>query len=145
MPTTDLTPGTVTTLGALRPGDMGEFVRADGDSEPFVVIDVHPTHEATRIHKVTDHSPYWADWNGKIVRYLGWGRVEPARIVMEGKGDRIAELEEQVRTLREALNMYRSAFGQALEAHGIPLGPQQRLADEISEAALAATAPKDKS
>lgn len=61
----------------------------------------------------------------------------------EREPDRVAELEAQVRTLREALNMYRSAFGQALEAHGIPLGPQQRLADEISEAALAATAPKE--
>jgi hypothetical protein len=43
---------------------------------------------------------------------------------------------------REALRMaaqnYMAAFGQALEAHGIPYGPQQKEADEQLRAALSA-------
>lgn len=36
-------------------------------------------------------------------RQIGRGRIEPARIVMDGERDRVAELEEQVRALRHAL------------------------------------------
>jgi hypothetical protein len=40
--------------------------------------------------------------------------------------------------LREALENYMAAFGQGLQAHGIPFGPQQIEADEQARAALTA-------
>jgi hypothetical protein len=40
--------------------------------------------------------------------------------------------------LRQAAQDYMAAFGQALDAHGIPYGPQQKEADEQLRAALSA-------
>lgn len=40
--------------------------------------------------------------------------------------------------MAEALQRYMAAFGQGLEAHGIPMGEQQRLADEDAREALSA-------
>lgn len=89
MPTTDLTPGTITTLGQLRPGYVGMFVLDEGESKPFVA-----TAERDGGYVVIEYT------NGggvhsilSPVRYLGRGRIEPARIVMDGEPDRAAELE----------------------------------------------------
>jgi len=68
-----------------------------------------------------------------------------ARIHRENESykQRIAALTEQKRRadlypeLLVALENYMSAFGQALEAHGIPFGDQQRAADSEARAALA--------
>lgn len=98
MKESDLKPGDVTTLGALRPGDVGMFVLDEGESKPFVA-----TAERDGGYVVIEYT------NGggvhsilSPVRYLGRGRIEPARIVMDGEPDRVAELESQVRALREA-------------------------------------------
>lgn len=87
MPTTDLTPGTVTTLGKLRPGDVGEFAGFDGR---FIVTGFGAP---SWVQIEYDDGQRSAKTSGLIVRYLGRGRVEPARIVMEGEPDRAAELE----------------------------------------------------
>jgi len=83
------------TLSDLKPGDVGVFLLWDGtESEPFEVKDNCKAREAAYIHQIDSVDPYWADWHG-AVRYLGRGRIEPARIVMDGEPD----LAEQVRTL----------------------------------------------
>lgn len=48
----------------------------------------------------------------------------------------LRERQREVAELREAAQDYMSAFGQALEACGIPFGEQQRRADERIRAAL---------
>lgn len=80
MPTTDtLQPGTVTTLSALRPGDVGEFTY-NPDGGRFVVIAMGPVICWIQYeHDPKPHSRY----RNYPVRYLGRGRIEPARIVME--------------------------------------------------------------
>ena len=84
---TDLTPGSITTLGSLRPGDAGEYAGNDerfivvkNDSPPWVRIEYADGQRSVKTSSL-------------IVRYLGRGRIEPARIVMEGEPDRIRELE----------------------------------------------------
>ena len=47
------------------------------------------------------------------------------------------QLVERVKELERALGDYMSAFGQALEAHGILFAQQQICADEMARAALA--------
>jgi len=48
-----------------------------------------------------------------------------------------ARVREAADELLVALENYMSAFGQALEAHGIPFNDQQRAADSRARAALA--------
>lgn len=92
MPTTDLTPGTITTLGQLRPGDVGEW------------LDCNKRFVCTRLHSYPGFGLCFdaayeggggisEPWLDRPVRYLGRGRIEPARIVMDGEPDRAAELE----------------------------------------------------
>jgi hypothetical protein len=50
----------------------------------------------------------------------------------------LTEVTEQRDRLAEALQDYMSAFGQCLEAHGIPMTEQQTVADTNARAALAA-------
>ena len=90
------TPGTVTTLGQLRPGDVATIIRGDGtETEPIIVAkdrkDVY-----VGLLRPDGRS---AKTVGCPVRYLGRGRIEPARIVMDGEAD----LATQVATLRAAL------------------------------------------
>lgn len=47
-----------------------------------------------------------------------------------------SQLVGRVKELEEALREYMSAFGQALEAHGIQFAQQQVIADELARAAL---------
>lgn len=144
MPTTDLTPGTVTTLGQLRPGDVGEWEDDYGKSAPKFVVQRHATYPG--FGSCVDAA---YDGGGGIsepclsrpVRYLGRGRIEPARIVMEGEPDRIAELEEQVRTLREYTRECADNFDCDNYAHRNQTFCRQCEA----RAVLAATAPKEES
>lgn len=132
--TENLQPGTITTLGQLRPGDVGVF-----DSNADEVFVAGPSNgvfvclyysDGSRSSRATDNP----------VRYLGRGRVEPARIVMEGEPDRIAELEEQVRTLREYTRECADNFDCDNYAHRYQTFCRQCEA----RAVLAATAPKEK-
>lgn len=165
----NLQPGTITTLGALRPGDVGEFAYGCGR---FIVVE--SGRVVCRIQYEYDQNPH-----PRIpeisVRYLGQGRIEPPRIVMEGEparvreledagkifsrlgysreaaemqevadamGEqqrRVAELEEQVRTLRETVDRLRLELGYAETSFrevGMP-----GVADGFAKV-LAATAPK---
>ena len=83
-----MTPGTVTTLGALRPGDVGAFIP---ESEWFVVYETWPSGKVV-VQYDDDHGAAPCLPTRKV-RYLGRGRIEPARIVMDGEPDRAAELE----------------------------------------------------
>lgn len=97
-----MTPGTITTLGALRPGDVGRYIVHQEDTEEeFLVCD----RRGACVYVQYPNSTYshYGDVDAPMVRYLGRGCIEPARIVMDGGPDRVAELEEQVRTLREAV------------------------------------------
>lgn len=157
MPTTDLQPGTVTTLGALRPGDVGVFVHDNGvQTSQFVFLETVERPGWGRVAVAQFEGGGYIDepWLARPVRYLGRGRVEPARIVMEGEGDRIAELEAQVRTLREAI---REAWKNLNPARMVMNDTALDLFDEgetqsgvltaweiLNEHALAATAPKEK-
>jgi len=51
------------------------------------------------------------------------------------------QLVGRVKELEEALREYMSAFGQALEAHGIQFAQQQVIADELARAALSKSLP----
>jgi hypothetical protein len=71
------------TLSDLKPGDVGVFVREDGsESEPFVVLEREFGGGIVTIEYIDSR---WARAGGLNVRYLGRGRIEPARIVMEGE------------------------------------------------------------
>lgn len=92
----DLQPGDVTTLGALRPGYVGMFVLDEGESKPFVA-----TAERDGGYVVIEYT------NGggvhsilSPVRYLGRGRIEPARIVMDSEPD--PTIEQTVRRVLAA-------------------------------------------
>lgn len=98
MPTGDLKPGDVTTLGALRPGDVGEFSN-NPDGGKFVVTDVLPSESLTWIQYQHDTKPH-ARYSEQVVGggwkvcYLGTGRIEPARIVMRDEPDPLSALRE---------------------------------------------------
>ena len=132
----DLKPGDVTTLGALRPGDVGEmigeygtwsFVTAERRYDGHVEIEIPGSSGSVGAN--TESCP---------VRFLGRGRIEPAKIVIEGETDRVAELEEQVRTLREYARECADNFDCDNYAHRYQTFCRQCEA----RAALAATAPK---
>lgn len=133
MKQSDLTPGTITTLGALRPGDVGEYAGSDerfivvkNDSPPWVRIEYADGQRSVKTSSL-------------IVRYLGRGHIEPARIVMDGEPNRIAELEAQVRMLREFARECATNFDCDRDAHRYQTFCRQCEA----RAALAATAPKE--
>ena len=127
MPTTDLTPGTITTLGQLRPGDVGEI--PDGRERRFLIIEKN--HYS--LMRFADSCYIGSD--DEPVRYLGRGRIEDGRIVMDGEpGDRVAELEEQVRTLRDGCEQI---------AEHIANGDED-IAQYLAYDLIAATAPKEK-
>lgn len=93
----DLQPGDLTTLDKLPVGSVGEyldnnerFIVVKNDSYPWVGIGYADGGRSVKISSLE-------------VRYHGPGRIEPARIVLDSEPDRIAELEAQVRALREAI------------------------------------------
>ena len=57
------------------------------------------------------------------------------------RADCYGQLVGRVKELEEALREYMSAFGQALEAHGIQFAQQQVIADELARAALSKSLP----
>lgn len=97
MPTTDLTPGTVTTLGQLRPGDVFEFIYRSTWNERLlcVVTRSGPTSSSTRYQDIRRPNEEDCIQNDTRIIFHGRGRIEPARIVMEGEPDRIASGESQ--------------------------------------------------
>lgn len=102
----DLKPGDVTNLGNLRPGDVGVFVHHKGIETPrfaFLKVVERPGWGRVAVAQFEGGGYIDEPWFARPVRYLGPGRIEPPRIVMDGEGDRVAELEEQVRALREAI------------------------------------------
>ena len=133
---TNLQPGTVTTLGQLRPGDVGEWL--DG-SNRFLVT------EKNRYSVLQFADSYCVGRGDEPVRYIGRGRIEPARIVMDSEPDRVAELESQVRTLRDTVQQVvldHDAF-----ALRLPEDIRSKVESPVvaaCRAALAATAPKEK-
>lgn len=131
----NLQPGTITTLGQLRPGDVGEWLESD---RRFIVQGVSASGRSLVHYDRGSEAPYMAH---HPVRYLGRGRIEPARIVMEGEPDRVAELEEQVRTLREYTRECADNFDCDNYAHRYQTFCRQCEA----RAVLAATAPKEES
>lgn len=136
MKESDLKPGDVTTLGNLRPGDVGEFEGID-DSTPFVLT---VDSEGRRQCEYADGSTVRFCSTLPVI-YRGRGKIAPAvpaRIVMDSEPDRIAELEEQVRTLREFVRECATNFDCDRDAHRYQTFCRQCEA----RAALAATAPK---
>ena len=57
------------------------------------------------------------------------------------RSDAYDQLVDRVKELERALGEYMSAFGQALEAHGIRFAQQQLAADSMARAALAKVLP----
>ena len=173
----DLKPGDVTTLGNLRPGDVGEW-SGFGDGAPkFVVVQqtAYPGFGVCVDALYDGGGSISEPFLSRPVRYLGRGRIEPAKIVMDSEPDRvaeladagkifsrlgysreaaemqevadamgeqqrrIAELESQVRTLRETVDRLRLELGYAETSFrevGMP-----GVADGFAKV-LAATAPK---
>lgn len=146
MPTADLTPGTITTLGQLRPGDVGEW-NGFGDGAPkFVVVQqtAYPGFGVCVDALYDGGGSISEPFLSRPVRYLGRGRIEPARIVMGGEPDRVAELEQQVRALRGiAVKLDSLDWIPGYELVG---GNHAILGDamDAARAFLAATAPKEK-
>ena len=83
------------------------------------------------IRKKEDHDQRKA--NARLIAEAGTVRHET------GLSPR--QLVERVKELEEALREYMSAFGQALEAHGIQFAQQQVIADELARAALSKSLP----
>ena len=136
----DLKPGTITTLGNLRPGDVGEW-SGFGDGAPkFVVVQqtAYPGFGVCVDALYDGGGSISEPFLSRPVRFLGRGRIEPAKIVIEGETDRVAELEEQVRTLREYARECADNFDCDNYAHRY--GTLCRKCE--ASAALAATAPK---
>lgn len=133
-----MTPGTITTLDQLRPGDVARYlVNDDEPGTEFVVGGRRGT--AVYVQYPNPANNHYGDDDSPMARYLGRGRIEPARIVMDGEPDRVAELEAQVRALRalrEAIEKY-SIYAQARGS--APFG-----ATGEEAAALAATDPNAK-
>lgn len=128
----NLKPGDVTTLGNLRPGDVATIIRDDGTETDPVVVRKDRDSGYVGVDRPDSQS---AKGVGCRVRYLGRGRIEPAKIVMDSEPDRIAELEAQVRTLREACEYVR-----AHECYGDRFACPKCY--QAVKSALAATAPK---
>ena len=186
----DLKPGDVTTLGNLRPGDVGEW-SGFGDGAPkFVVVQqtAYPGFGVCVDALYDGGGSISEPFLSRPVRYLGRGRIEPAKIVMDSEPDptieqtvrrvlaaavgdgivtydrdptrltagelvgaanvlndamgeqqrRVAELEEQVRTLREYARECADNFDCDNDAHRYDTFCRKCEA----RAALAATAPK---
>jgi hypothetical protein len=143
MPTTDLTPGTITTLGALRPGDVGEFVSGHGSGFSFVVTEVE--RDLTWIRSVHDKAAWPRQHLFRdAVRYLGRGRIEPAKIVLEGESDPTIE-QTVLRVLAAAVgdgivtydrDPTRLTAGELVGAANVlndAMGEQQRRVAELEE------------
>ena len=136
-------------LSDLAPGDVAVFVYPDGcEGEPFAVEEYHGV---TMVRTENQRTSFDAEGGLHPVRRLGRGRLEPARIVMEGDelgptSMKLAEAvidsekvlkeayREQVMMLREALTAAKCYGSQGTTDDGISV-------DYLIENAIAATAP----
>lgn len=104
-----------------QPGDLYRYVmHGDGDSFGYVC----------RISTNGNANP---ESDARLIAEAGTVRHET------GLSPR--QLVGRVKELEEALREYMSAFGQALEAHGIQFAQQQVIADELARAALSKSLP----
>lgn len=101
-----MTHDTVTNLGALQPGDVGVFVHDNGVETPrFVFLTIVDRPEWGRAAVVQFEGGGYVEepWLARPVRRLGRGRIEPARIVMEGEeGETMGIIADLRRKLAEA-------------------------------------------